>query len=285
MYITSRYLCFYSNLFGLEKKIRIPFSHIKEITKENTALVIPNALAVTTFRKEYLFRSFWDRDECFQVLRFVIDKQKDLGKMSNGQTLRAIHGINSPRHIGMPLLNSEVGEQSADMRDPSQNELIEETKAESAPIATAGAAAASAKPSTTAGETSDAGADVAIMRRLSEDVFRDSGSNTEAVGGSANGVPNDKSVGYSMDDILDEGNESAMSQLEGEFNDFDDPNAEKNYAEEAGKARLGLVFASGSLPISARDFWNYFVEDEAPYSVIKYVCVSLSTCVCVCVCV
>ena len=48
MYITKRFLCFYSNLFGLEKKIRIPFSHMKDITKENTALVIPNAICVTT---------------------------------------------------------------------------------------------------------------------------------------------------------------------------------------------------------------------------------------------
>jgi hypothetical protein len=48
MYVTNRFLCFYSNLFGLEKKIRIPYSHITLITKENTALVIPNAMAVTT---------------------------------------------------------------------------------------------------------------------------------------------------------------------------------------------------------------------------------------------
>jgi hypothetical protein len=48
MYITNKFLCFYSNLFGLEKKIRIPYSHIKNITKENTAMVIPNAIAITT---------------------------------------------------------------------------------------------------------------------------------------------------------------------------------------------------------------------------------------------
>lgn len=62
MYITNKYLCFYSNLFGLEKKIRIPYSHITAITKENTALVIPNAIAIRTYRKDYLFRSFWDRE-------------------------------------------------------------------------------------------------------------------------------------------------------------------------------------------------------------------------------
>ena len=48
MYVTNNFLCFYSNIFGVEKKIRIPFSHITLITKENTALVIPNAIAITT---------------------------------------------------------------------------------------------------------------------------------------------------------------------------------------------------------------------------------------------
>lgn len=76
MYVTDRFLCFYSNLFGLEKKIRIPYSHITVITKENTAFVIPNAIAITTYRKEYLFRSFWDRDEVvfffFLFLSFIL---------------------------------------------------------------------------------------------------------------------------------------------------------------------------------------------------------------------
>jgi len=76
MYVTNRVLCFYSNLFGLEKKIRIPYSHITVFSKENTALVFPNAIAITTYRKEYLFRSFWDRDECFRLLKDLISKVK-----------------------------------------------------------------------------------------------------------------------------------------------------------------------------------------------------------------
>lgn len=42
-------------------QIRIPYSHVTCITKENTALVIPNAIAIITHKKEYIFRSFWDR--------------------------------------------------------------------------------------------------------------------------------------------------------------------------------------------------------------------------------
>ena len=48
MYITSKFICFYSNLFGLEKKIRIPYSHIRSITKTMTAMVIPNAISIST---------------------------------------------------------------------------------------------------------------------------------------------------------------------------------------------------------------------------------------------
>ena len=76
MYITDKFICFYSNLFGMEKKIRIPYGHITLITKEKTALVIPNAIAITTYRKEYIFRSFWDRDECFEMLKAFIKKFK-----------------------------------------------------------------------------------------------------------------------------------------------------------------------------------------------------------------
>ncbi|KAJ1453133.1 hypothetical protein M885DRAFT_422105, partial [Pelagophyceae sp. CCMP2097] len=61
LYVTDRFICFYSNLFGFEKKIKIPYSHVLCVTKEYTVGVIPNAIAVITARKEYVFRSFWDR--------------------------------------------------------------------------------------------------------------------------------------------------------------------------------------------------------------------------------
>jgi len=73
LYVTERFICFYSNLFGFEKKIKIPYSYITCITKEYTAVFIPNAIAVITARKEYIFRSFWDRDECYDVLKQMHD--------------------------------------------------------------------------------------------------------------------------------------------------------------------------------------------------------------------
>lgn len=54
----------------------MPYSHISVISKENTALVIPNAISVTTFRKEYIFRSFWDRDECYNLIKELVEAVK-----------------------------------------------------------------------------------------------------------------------------------------------------------------------------------------------------------------
>jgi hypothetical protein len=38
---------------------------VLKITKGTTALLIPNSINIVTSRKEYCFRSFWDRDECY----------------------------------------------------------------------------------------------------------------------------------------------------------------------------------------------------------------------------
>lgn len=64
------------NVFPSLPQIRVPYSHISVISKENTALVIPNAISVTTFRKEYIFRSFWDRDECYNLIKELVEAVK-----------------------------------------------------------------------------------------------------------------------------------------------------------------------------------------------------------------
>ena len=48
MYLTDKYLCFYSSIFSSEKKIRLPLCQIISISKENTVLVLRNAISVTT---------------------------------------------------------------------------------------------------------------------------------------------------------------------------------------------------------------------------------------------
>lgn len=134
MYITNRFICFYSNLFGLEKKIRIPYSHIRSITKENTAMVIPNAIAISTGmiltaplnfnpphhhmiyhtdKKDYTFRSFWDREDCYRILTAFLSKFRGVTTELPGpskQRLAAMRNstsaLNSSAHGGNSGLTS-----------------------------------------------------------------------------------------------------------------------------------------------------------------------------------
>ena len=85
---------------NLNLQIRIPYSLIKSMSKENTALVIPNAISIITRKKEYLFRSFWDRDECFKIISGILAKNK-----ANG-TDREFEINSVPDADNNPLLSS-----------------------------------------------------------------------------------------------------------------------------------------------------------------------------------
>lgn len=151
MYLTHKFLCFYSSIFGLEKKIRIPFLNIKSITKENTALLIPNAICVTTYRKdytkEYIFRSFWDRDECHGILIRILDSvtkspheeispSTQVSQMSlpTGAIDAEIPSISAPfsQSIGIPIKLSEDRSEPMSPSSPVQEDdlMFDESAAE-----------------------------------------------------------------------------------------------------------------------------------------------------------
>ncbi|CAM9361317.1 unnamed protein product, partial [Ectocarpus sp. 13 AM-2016] len=112
MYVTNTFVCFYSNLFGFEKIIKIPFCHMRCITKEKTALFIPNAIAIITSKKEYIFRSFWDREDAFKTLKQC---QQDA---SNTLTQQQQHAAESS-----PMLERELDlSSSRENEDPEQSQ-------------------------------------------------------------------------------------------------------------------------------------------------------------------
>jgi hypothetical protein len=149
MYITNKFICFYSNLFGLEKKIRIPYSHIKAILKKHTAKVLPNAIAICTYKKDYTFRSFWDRDDCFRILTAFLDKYK-YGK-EDGPTyyplLRTVE--TSPHQPSPPAANSPL---------PSPLPLSSVSGARGSTTGASGCADAAAGTAGSAGSAGTAGA-------------------------------------------------------------------------------------------------------------------------------
>lgn len=52
LYVSENHICFHSNLFGWITDVVVPFQEVQTIEKKMTALVIPNAIGVTTGKEK-----------------------------------------------------------------------------------------------------------------------------------------------------------------------------------------------------------------------------------------
>ena len=106
LYVSKNYLCFYSNIFRWETcvspfffwvatvffsvletvlQVRLRWKDVKNIVKEKTALVIPNAIEITTSDERYFFTSFLARDRAFMMLfklwqNALLDQVRKIGQ-------------------------------------------------------------------------------------------------------------------------------------------------------------------------------------------------------------
>ena len=89
MYLSQRYVCFRGWPDTSHKKL-IHMNDIAHVQKENTAVVIPNAIRLyLTAGPEILFGSFIDRDPCFDLLTASIAAEKHYSKIMAEETERA----------------------------------------------------------------------------------------------------------------------------------------------------------------------------------------------------
>lgn len=79
LYITPNYFAFYSNVFGYVTKLLIPTVSVLKISKEKTARIIPNAVAVTTEKERHVFCSLLSRDSTFKLMKQVWDAALEPG--------------------------------------------------------------------------------------------------------------------------------------------------------------------------------------------------------------
>lgn len=77
LYITPNYFGFYSNVFGYVTKILIPTASVLRISKEKTARIIPNAVAIATEEDRHVFCSLLSRDSTFKLMKQVWDAAKE----------------------------------------------------------------------------------------------------------------------------------------------------------------------------------------------------------------
>ncbi|XP_028829572.1 GRAM domain-containing protein 2B-like [Denticeps clupeoides] len=71
MFISDNWICFHSKVFGKDTKIAIPVIAVTLIKKTKTAILVPNALVITTTSDRYVFVSFLSRDTTYKFLRSI----------------------------------------------------------------------------------------------------------------------------------------------------------------------------------------------------------------------
>lgn len=86
MYVTLDFMCFHANIFGWETYLTLKWKNVTSITKEKTALVIPNAILIATSTEKYFITSFAARDKTYLML-FRIWQSALMNKLMSPQEI------------------------------------------------------------------------------------------------------------------------------------------------------------------------------------------------------
>lgn len=112
MYLFEHYVCFYSNIFGYEKKKVIILKDVTCVRKARTAGLFPNAIEIVAWGKKNFFASFLSRDEAF---RLIVD-----GWARHSRYARLVS--DSQSNLSQALVTSNSAEITQVRHDPSFSE-------------------------------------------------------------------------------------------------------------------------------------------------------------------
>lgn len=84
LYITDTHICFFSSVLLKDTRVVIPVSSVCVVKKQNTALLVPNAISVRiSDGDKYLFVSLRNREGCYKLLRSVCPQLEDCSANSS----------------------------------------------------------------------------------------------------------------------------------------------------------------------------------------------------------
>lgn len=86
LYVSQNYVCFYANIFSWETLVCLRWKDVTSITKEKTALVIPNAILICTATDKFFLTSFGARDKTY-VMLFRVWQNALIGEPMNAPEL------------------------------------------------------------------------------------------------------------------------------------------------------------------------------------------------------
>ncbi|KAG9487881.1 hypothetical protein GDO78_007598 [Eleutherodactylus coqui] len=101
LYISENWICFYSKVFGKDTKIVIPVFAVTVIKKTKTALLVPNALVISTVTDRFMFVSLLSRDTTYKLLKSMCS-HLDIST-GNSPNQSSEHSYRGERPSSLPL--------------------------------------------------------------------------------------------------------------------------------------------------------------------------------------
>ncbi|XP_028604395.2 GRAM domain-containing protein 2B isoform X1 [Podarcis muralis] len=103
LFISENWICFHSKVFGKDTKISIPVLSVTLIKKTKTALLVPNALVITTVSDRYMFVSFLSRDTAYKLLKSVCQHLEDVSVGNSPSLPSPENSFRANRPTTLPL--------------------------------------------------------------------------------------------------------------------------------------------------------------------------------------
>ncbi|XP_044301992.1 GRAM domain-containing protein 2B isoform X2 [Varanus komodoensis] len=103
LFISENWICFHSKVFGKDTKIIIPVLSVTQLKKSKTALLVPNALVITTTSDRYIFGSFLSRDTAYKLLKAVCQHVEDVSVGNSPNPPSPENSFRNDRPSTLPL--------------------------------------------------------------------------------------------------------------------------------------------------------------------------------------
>ncbi|XP_052395474.1 GRAM domain-containing protein 2B isoform X3 [Carassius gibelio] len=134
LYITDSSLCFFSSVLLKDTKLLVPVARVSVLKKQNTALLVPNAISIRTSDGEkYLFMSLRNREGCYKLLRSVCAQLEEGSANSSPLFSSAENSLDAVR----PVSSSQSSLDESFQTSPPMPRLAPENTAIESPAQTA----------------------------------------------------------------------------------------------------------------------------------------------------
>ncbi|XP_026091327.1 GRAM domain-containing protein 2B-like isoform X5 [Carassius auratus] len=134
LYITDSSLCFFSSVLLKDTKLLVPVARVSVLKKQNTALLVPNAISIrTTDGEKYLFVSLRNREGCYKLLRSICAQLEEGSANSSPLFSSAENSLDAVR----PVSSSQSSLDESFQTSPPMPRLAPENTAIESPAQTA----------------------------------------------------------------------------------------------------------------------------------------------------